>query len=60
MLDPKSTGSLDFNTFAVLLTMLGYPEMSREDTDTVLAACDFDGDGKISLEDFKKKFASDQ
>jgi Ca2+-binding EF-hand superfamily protein len=53
MYDPNGTGYLDLDVLKQMVGMMGYGELSRDDIDTLIRAADNDGDGKISLEDFR-------
>ena len=51
--DPNNTGFVDTETLSQIMSRMGYGDMSKEDMDVLIKTADIDGDGKISLEDFR-------
>eukprot|EP00760_Papus_ankaliazontas_P028544 PhM_4_TR3766/c0_g1_i1/m.59374/K02183/CALM; calmodulin len=51
--DPNGTGYVDVDALKTIMSRMNYGEMSKEDMDVLIKTADVDGDGKISLEDFR-------
>merc|ERR1712188_116807 len=51
--DPGNTGYADPEILRNIFTSLDYGEITDEDLQVLIQAADVDGDGKISLEDFR-------
>jgi len=51
--DPHDTGYVDSEVLKGIMARMGYGEMTSEDMEVLIKTADADGDGKISLEDFK-------
>lgn len=51
--DPEGTGFADTDIMRQVFTGLGYTDLSDEDLDILVEAADKDGDGLVSLEDFR-------
>eukprot|EP01064_Diplonema_japonicum_P013691 TRINITY_DN21243_c0_g1_i1.p1 TRINITY_DN21243_c0_g1~~TRINITY_DN21243_c0_g1_i1.p1 ORF type:complete len:211 (+),score=61.13 TRINITY_DN21243_c0_g1_i1:77-634(+) len=51
--DPQESGYVDPEVLKSIMSRMGYGEMTREDMDVLIKTADVDGDGKISLEDFR-------
>uniref|UniRef100_A0A7S3D8C7 EF-hand domain-containing protein n=1 Tax=Palpitomonas bilix TaxID=652834 RepID=A0A7S3D8C7_9EUKA len=54
--DPHDTGYIDVDTLRHIFSNLGFGELSPDDVDILIKTADVDGDGKISLEDFRGMF----
>jgi calmodulin len=52
--DPDGTGFVDTNVLRAVFQKLGFGEISQGDLEILVDAADMDGDGKISLDDFRK------
>eukprot|EP00967_Tisochrysis_lutea_P121016 scaffold198988_cov32-Tisochrysis_lutea.AAC.2 len=52
--DPHQTGFIDTGTLRRIFHDLGYGEIADEDVDVLVHIADFDRDGNISLEDFRR------
>eukprot|EP00756_Hemistasia_phaeocysticola_P002714 Hpha_TRINITY_DN11841_c1_g1::TRINITY_DN11841_c1_g1_i1::g.2062::m.2062/K02183/CALM; calmodulin len=52
--DPNETGFVDPDMLKQIMTRMGYGEMSKEDMEVLVKTADVDGDGRISLEDFRQ------
>lgn len=52
--DPGNTGFADVETLRRIFADLGFGEISDEDVGVLIEASDVDGDGRISLEDFRQ------
>lgn len=55
--DPQNTGFVDNDTLRRIFTDLGFGEITDEDMNVLIEASDVDGDGRISLEDFRGMLA---
>ena len=51
--DPQGTGFVDHETLRSIFENLGYGEITDEDLAVLVETADADGDGKISLDDFR-------
>ncbi|CAM9374433.1 unnamed protein product, partial [Chrysoparadoxa australica] len=51
--DPDGTGFVNPDILSNIFTTLGFGELSEEDMEILIEAADVDGDGKISLEDYR-------
>eukprot|EP00741_Cyanophora_paradoxa_P006467 tig00001003_g6262.t1 len=51
--DPQETGFVDAEVLRQIFVNLGYGEISPEDLQVLIECADVDGDGRISLEDFR-------
>lgn len=51
--DPQETGFVDLETLRVMFTNLGFGDVTDEDLQILLETGDSDGDGRISLADFR-------
>ena len=51
--DPNNTGYVDRDVLATVMGRMGYGEMTPEDMQVLITTADIDGDGLISLEDFR-------
>jgi Ca2+-binding EF-hand superfamily protein len=52
--DPKDTGFVDLNVFKEILANLGFGEVTQQDIQTLIDTADVDGDGRVSLGDFRR------
>ena len=52
--DPKGTGFVDAAVLRQVFEALGFGEITAEDMEILIETGDVDGDGKISLDDFRK------
>jgi Ca2+-binding EF-hand superfamily protein len=52
--DPNGTGFVDLQTLARIFSDLGFGDITQEDFDVLIEASDVDGDGRISLSDFRE------
>ena len=55
--DPHDTGYVDLEVLRSIFSNLGFGEVTSEDVDVLIETADVDGDGKISLSDFRKMVA---
>ena len=51
--DPNNTGFVDVDTLNQIMSRMGYGDMTKDDMDVLIKTADVDGDGRISLEDFR-------
>jgi Ca2+-binding EF-hand superfamily protein len=51
--DPQGTGFVDHETLRSIFENLGYGEITDEDLAVLVETADADGDGRISLDDFR-------
>jgi len=51
--DPHDTGCVDPEVLKQIMSRMGYGEMTKEDMEVLIKTADVDGDGKISLDDFR-------
>ena len=51
--DPEGTGYADVDIMRQVFAGLGYADLSGEDLEILVEAADKDGDGLVSLEDFR-------
>lgn len=51
--DPGNTGYVQPNVLKDIFRRLGFEDLSQEDMTVLLETADVDGDGRISLEDFR-------
>lgn len=51
--DPHDTGFVDNDVLRGIMSRMGYGELTKDDMDVLVKTADADGDGKISLEDFR-------
>jgi len=51
--DPNGTGYVDVDTLNQIMSRMGYGDMTKEDMEVLIKTADVDGDGRISLEDFR-------
>lgn len=52
--DPHDTGYVNTEILRGIMKRLGYDELNDEDMKVLIQTADVDGDGKISLEDFRQ------
>eukprot|EP01065_Artemidia_motanka_P039042 TRINITY_DN47880_c0_g1_i1.p2 TRINITY_DN47880_c0_g1~~TRINITY_DN47880_c0_g1_i1.p2 ORF type:complete len:217 (+),score=82.28 TRINITY_DN47880_c0_g1_i1:60-653(+) len=52
--DPHDTGFVDTDMLKQIMSRMGYGDMTKEDMEVLIKTADVDGDGKISLEDFRQ------
>ena len=52
--DPEDTGFIDTGTLRSIFEKLGFGQISDDDVQILVETADCDGDGKISLDDFRK------
>ncbi|KAJ1637637.1 hypothetical protein T492DRAFT_951239 [Pavlovales sp. CCMP2436] len=55
--DPASTGYVDIDTLKRIMSDLGFADITDEDVGVLVGAADVDGDGRISLDDFRNMLA---
>lgn len=55
--DPNGSGYVDTEVLRQIMGRMGYGDMSREDMEVLVKTADVDGDGRISLEDFRSMLA---
>ena len=60
LLDVENKGYLTVDTFKTIFSNLGFGEITPSDEDIFKEVADFDGDGVINLDDFKKILVSYQ
>ena len=51
--DPQDTGYVDSDVLRGIMSRMGYGELTKEDMEVLVKTADVDGDGKISLDDFR-------
>jgi Ca2+-binding EF-hand superfamily protein len=51
--DPHETGFVDIDVLKSIFSNLGFGEITQEDMNVLVETADVDGDGKISLADFR-------
>ena len=51
--DPEDSGFVDTAVLRTIMSRMGYGDMTKEDMDVLIKTADVDGDGRISLEDFR-------
>ncbi|CAM9204921.1 unnamed protein product, partial [Discosporangium mesarthrocarpum] len=51
--DPEGTGFIDPKVLHTIFQNLGFGQINEEDLSILIEAADGDGDGKVSLEDFR-------
>jgi calmodulin len=51
--DPNDTGYIDTELLGSIMTQLGYGAITLEDLSVLISTADVDGDGRISLDDFR-------
>lgn len=51
--DPHGSGFVDPEVLKGIMSRMGYGEMTKEDMEVLIRTADVDGDGRISLDDFK-------
>ena len=51
--DPNNTGYVDVDVLNQIMSRMGYGDMTKDDMEVLIKTADVDGDGKISLEDFR-------
>lgn len=51
--DPEGTGFMDAEILRSVFDSLGFGQMSDEDLAVLVEAADGDGDGRVSVEDFR-------
>lgn len=52
--DPAGTGYADVGTMKVIFSKLGFDDLSDDDVKILIETADVDGDGRISLQDFRR------
>jgi calmodulin len=52
--DPSGTGFVELSTLRDVFRRLGFGELSEEDVSVLMTTADKDGDGRISLADFRR------
>ena len=52
--DPHDTGYVDIEVLKSIFTNLGFGEITADDVQVLIETADVDGDGRISLDDFRK------
>eukprot|EP01062_Namystynia_karyoxenos_P082467 TRINITY_DN9298_c0_g2_i1.p2 TRINITY_DN9298_c0_g2~~TRINITY_DN9298_c0_g2_i1.p2 ORF type:complete len:197 (+),score=101.78 TRINITY_DN9298_c0_g2_i1:141-731(+) len=52
--DPHDSGFVDPEMLKQIMSRMGYGDMTKEDMEVLIKTADVDGDGKISLEDFRQ------
>ena len=52
--DPNDTGFIDLEVFREILGNLGFGDITDQDIQTLIDTADVDGDGRVSLADFRK------
>mmetsp|Transcript_75686 Transcript_75686/g.152079 ORF Transcript_75686/g.152079 Transcript_75686/m.152079 type:complete len:206 (-) Transcript_75686:133-750(-) len=58
--DPHSTGYVDLETLRAMFTNLGFGEVTDDDLQILVETGDSDGDGRISLADFRNMLTFNQ
>lgn len=51
--DPGNTGYVDPEVLKQIMARMGYGDMTKDDMEVLIKTADVDGDGRISLEDFR-------
>jgi hypothetical protein len=54
----QDTGFIDLEVFREILANLGFGDITEQDVQTLVEAADADGDGRVSLADFRKMLPS--
>eukprot|EP00462_Mataza_sp_D1_P000731 CAMPEP_0175095340 /NCGR_PEP_ID=MMETSP0086_2-20121207/4096_1 /TAXON_ID=136419 /ORGANISM="Unknown Unknown, Strain D1" /LENGTH=201 /DNA_ID=CAMNT_0016368567 /DNA_START=12 /DNA_END=617 /DNA_ORIENTATION=- len=52
--DPQETGYVDLEVFKEILQNLGFSDITDQDIATLTETADVDGDGRVSLNDFRR------
>jgi len=52
--DPKNTGFVDVDTLKNIMQQLGYGNMTAEEAASLVKTADWDNDGKVGIEDFRR------
>ena len=52
--DPNNTGYVDPESLKQIMGRMGYGNMTADDMEVLIKTADADGDGRISLEDFRQ------
>jgi len=52
--DPNETGYIDVDVFREILSNLGFGDITDQDIQTLIDTADVDGDGRVSLNDFRR------
>jgi Ca2+-binding EF-hand superfamily protein len=52
--DPSSSGTMDLKRFKEVYHSCGFGELSADDLNLLVSVMDVDGDGEVSLEDFRR------
>ncbi len=58
--DPNDSGFIDLEVFREILMNLGFSDITDQDIQTLIDTADVDGDGKVSLADFRRMLPSGQ
>lgn len=56
--DPKDTGYIDREALSNIMRAMGYGKITSDDIDVIIRTADADGDGRISLEDFRRMISN--
>ncbi len=56
--DPADTGFIDLDVFREILANLGFGDITEQDVQTLVDTADCDGDGRVSLSDFRRMLPS--
>ena len=56
--DPNDTGFIDLDVFREILGNLGFGDVTDQDIQTLIDTADMDGDGRVSLADFRRMLPS--
>jgi Ca2+-binding EF-hand superfamily protein len=49
---------MDLNVFKEILSQLGFGDITDQDVQTLIDTADMDGDGRVSLNDFRRMLPS--
>ena len=60
VVDPTNSGLADLDTVKALFERMGFSNLSKDDMDILLEVADADGDGFVSVEDWRALLAAER